>query len=263
MPRLPCGTTPAINREAARLFGAADAARQRTGVARYPIFDADRERRLAAVRERLGESDFDAAWAEGAALRSRKPSPTRNAAGVSASVPQRLGIADSALSSTWPGWSAKAWATKRSPHGCSSHRGPCRPTSRTSTPNSGSPLGCSWPKKRRVVAEPPTAFVTTGRDVIRLGQRWIRLRPPTAWVVDQPGPASADVLWANTSRSNRCRRSGIVVPQPQRATDHRHIGSFADQQSLQTDLALRFGVIVVRLVGQRGVLSANRTSDPA
>jgi predicted ATPase/class 3 adenylate cyclase/DNA-binding CsgD family transcriptional regulator len=56
------------HREAARLFGAADAARRQTGIARFKIFDADHELRLDAVRDSLGESDFHAAWDEGAAL---------------------------------------------------------------------------------------------------------------------------------------------------------------------------------------------------
>jgi predicted ATPase/class 3 adenylate cyclase/DNA-binding CsgD family transcriptional regulator len=56
------------HREAARLFGAADAARRQTGVVRFKILDADHEVRLAAAREALGESDFQAAWDEGAAL---------------------------------------------------------------------------------------------------------------------------------------------------------------------------------------------------
>ena len=54
--------------EAARLFGAADAARRETGVVRFKTLDADHELRLAAVREALGEGDFQAAWDEGAAL---------------------------------------------------------------------------------------------------------------------------------------------------------------------------------------------------
>jgi DNA-binding CsgD family transcriptional regulator len=56
------------HREAARLFGAADAARRQTGIARFKTLDADHELRLVAVRQALGESDFDAAWDEGAAL---------------------------------------------------------------------------------------------------------------------------------------------------------------------------------------------------
>jgi predicted ATPase/class 3 adenylate cyclase/DNA-binding CsgD family transcriptional regulator len=56
------------HREAARLFGVADAARRQTGVARFKIFDADHALRLSAVRDSLGESEFHAAWDEGAAL---------------------------------------------------------------------------------------------------------------------------------------------------------------------------------------------------
>jgi predicted ATPase/class 3 adenylate cyclase/DNA-binding CsgD family transcriptional regulator len=56
------------HREAARLFGAADAARLRTNISRLKTLDADHERRLSAVRDSLGEQDFQAAWDEGAAL---------------------------------------------------------------------------------------------------------------------------------------------------------------------------------------------------
>jgi predicted ATPase/class 3 adenylate cyclase/DNA-binding CsgD family transcriptional regulator len=53
---------------AARLFGAADAIRQRTGRARFPMYQADYDAAVAALRDALGEQDFDASWAEGAAL---------------------------------------------------------------------------------------------------------------------------------------------------------------------------------------------------
>ena len=56
------------HREAARLFGATDAARRRIGVVRLKIHDASYEHSVASVRCALGDSDFDAAWAEGAAL---------------------------------------------------------------------------------------------------------------------------------------------------------------------------------------------------
>ena len=49
------------HREAARLFGAADAARLRTNISRLKTLDADHEARLAGVRDSLGESDFQAA----------------------------------------------------------------------------------------------------------------------------------------------------------------------------------------------------------
>jgi predicted ATPase/tetratricopeptide (TPR) repeat protein len=56
------------HREAARLFGAAQAIRQRIGSVRYKIYDAGYEASVAALRDAMGEKDFDAAWAEGAAL---------------------------------------------------------------------------------------------------------------------------------------------------------------------------------------------------
>ncbi len=53
---------------AVRLFGAADAIRQRTGQARFPMYQADYDAAVAAVRDTLGQQDFDIAWSEGAAL---------------------------------------------------------------------------------------------------------------------------------------------------------------------------------------------------
>ncbi|HTY27203.1 MAG TPA: LuxR C-terminal-related transcriptional regulator, partial [Mycobacterium sp.] len=53
---------------AARLLGAAAGIRQRMGIARMPMYQADYDSVVNAVREALGQDDFDAAWAEGAAL---------------------------------------------------------------------------------------------------------------------------------------------------------------------------------------------------
>jgi predicted ATPase/class 3 adenylate cyclase/DNA-binding CsgD family transcriptional regulator len=53
---------------AARLLGAADGFRQRLGWVRFPMYQADYDTAATAVREALGQKDFDAAWAEGAAL---------------------------------------------------------------------------------------------------------------------------------------------------------------------------------------------------
>ncbi|MDT5013860.1 MAG: hypothetical protein QOD39_20, partial [Mycobacterium sp.] len=55
-------------RDAARLFGAADSVRQRMGAVRFRIHDADAEAALAALRNTMGDSGFESAWAEGAAL---------------------------------------------------------------------------------------------------------------------------------------------------------------------------------------------------
>jgi DNA-binding CsgD family transcriptional regulator len=56
------------HREAARLFGAADAIRQRMGAVRFKVWDASHEASVAAVRDAMGENDFDSAAAEGTAL---------------------------------------------------------------------------------------------------------------------------------------------------------------------------------------------------
>ena len=56
------------HREAVRLVGAAHAIRQRSGAVRLKIFDVGYEASVAALRDAMGEKDFDAAWAEGAAM---------------------------------------------------------------------------------------------------------------------------------------------------------------------------------------------------
>jgi hypothetical protein len=56
------------HREAARLFGAAEAIRERMGAVRFKIYDVGYEASVAAARDALGDQDFDTAWAEGAAM---------------------------------------------------------------------------------------------------------------------------------------------------------------------------------------------------
>jgi DNA-binding CsgD family transcriptional regulator len=53
---------------AARLFGAAEADRKEREEIRLPMYQPDYDSAVAALREALGQNDFDAAWAEGAAL---------------------------------------------------------------------------------------------------------------------------------------------------------------------------------------------------
>ncbi len=55
-------------REAARLLGTAGAMRGRTGEARFKVYDAAFESAVGVLRGALGDDEFDAAWAEGAAL---------------------------------------------------------------------------------------------------------------------------------------------------------------------------------------------------
>ena len=56
------------HREAARLFGAAHAVRERMGAVRFKVWDATHQASVVVLREALGEEDFDSAWTEGAAL---------------------------------------------------------------------------------------------------------------------------------------------------------------------------------------------------
>jgi predicted ATPase/class 3 adenylate cyclase/DNA-binding CsgD family transcriptional regulator len=56
------------HREAARLFGAAHSIRQRIGAVRFKVWDVGYEASVAALRNSMGEGEFDSAWAEGAAM---------------------------------------------------------------------------------------------------------------------------------------------------------------------------------------------------
>ncbi|WP_253861542.1 LuxR family transcriptional regulator [Mycobacterium asiaticum] len=53
---------------AVRLFAAADAAYQRMGLVRFPVLAQADEARIAALQAVLGDDEFEATWAEGAAL---------------------------------------------------------------------------------------------------------------------------------------------------------------------------------------------------
>jgi DNA-binding CsgD family transcriptional regulator len=56
------------HREAARLFGAADGIRQRTGEIRLPFYQAAYVSSTSELRNAMDNEDFEAAWNEGAAL---------------------------------------------------------------------------------------------------------------------------------------------------------------------------------------------------
>jgi predicted ATPase/class 3 adenylate cyclase/DNA-binding CsgD family transcriptional regulator len=58
----------ADSQQAARLFGAAEAFGQRSGMVRFKVHQAGYESSVAALRDAMDEADFAAAWAEGAAL---------------------------------------------------------------------------------------------------------------------------------------------------------------------------------------------------
>ncbi|MCQ4360474.1 NB-ARC domain-containing protein [Mycobacterium gordonae] len=54
--------------EAARLFGAAHAIWQRIGAARFKVYDEGYQAAVSALREALGDKEFDRAWTEGRGL---------------------------------------------------------------------------------------------------------------------------------------------------------------------------------------------------
>ncbi len=56
------------HREAARLLGAAEAIRQRTGEVRFAVYHAGFEASVEALRNAMSDYDFESAWAEGTAL---------------------------------------------------------------------------------------------------------------------------------------------------------------------------------------------------
>jgi DNA-binding CsgD family transcriptional regulator len=58
----------ADKQQAARLLGAAEALRQRQGIVRFKVHQAAYDATLAALRDAMDAHDFEAAWAEGAAL---------------------------------------------------------------------------------------------------------------------------------------------------------------------------------------------------
>ena len=90
----------------------------------------------AELREALGRRDFDAAWAEGAALSTEEAiaytqrgrgERKRPASGWESLTPTERDVVRLV--------GRRAWATRTSPNDFSSHHVPCRPTSRTSTPS--------------------------------------------------------------------------------------------------------------------------------
>ena len=133
------------HREAARLFGAAHGIRESIGVVRFKVWDTGYQASVAALRDALGEQGFDSAWAEGAALSTEEAIAyaQRGRGQRGQEYPPAAGRRSLRPSATSCVWSAKDWPTTTSLGDCSSHHAPCKPTSPTSTPNSGSPRACS------------------------------------------------------------------------------------------------------------------------
>jgi hypothetical protein len=141
------------HREAARLFGAASSIRQRMGAVRFKVWDAGYEASVAALRDAMGEKDFDSAWAEGAALSTEEAIAYAQCGRGQRKRPSSGWGSLTRPSETSSVSSAKDWPTTTLPQGFSSHPAPCRPTSPTSTPNSGSHRACNSPKKQHATPE--------------------------------------------------------------------------------------------------------------
>ena len=126
------------NSEAARLLGAAESTQARLGLVRFKVFDDDHDALVSALRNAMGGEDFDAAWAEGAALSTEEAiAYALRGRGERKRPSSGLGFADSDRARRRPSRRAMGCPIRTSPLGCSSHREPCRHISATSTTSSG------------------------------------------------------------------------------------------------------------------------------
>ena len=114
--------------EAARLFGAAHGIRQRMGAVRFKVWDVGYEASVAALRDALGEQDFDCAWAEGAALSTEEAIAYAQRGRGERKRPASGWASLTPTEREWCDWSARDSATRTSPQGFSSHHAPCKPT---------------------------------------------------------------------------------------------------------------------------------------
>ena len=122
--------------EAARLFGAAEATRQRMGTVRFKVWDAGCEPRWRRCVMPWARRLLTLHGPRAPPYLPRRRSPTRSAVGVNANDPPAAGPHSPRPSLTWYDWSAKGWPTTTSRRGCSSHPAPYKRTSPTSTPSS-------------------------------------------------------------------------------------------------------------------------------
>ena len=132
---------------AARLYGAAEAAREAIG-APVPRHHARSDQAVARVRAGLGEPAFAAAWAAGRALPLAEavaealavPAEAVAACGGQGADAGGTARADAARGGGLAAWCARDVRTGRSANACPSASGQPAPTSRTSSPSSMSPL---------------------------------------------------------------------------------------------------------------------------
>ena len=89
-----------------------DAIRQRMGVVRFKVYDAGYEASVAALRDAMGEKDFECAWAEGAALSTEEAIAYAQRGRGERKRPAAAGPRSPPPSATSCDWSAKGWRNK-------------------------------------------------------------------------------------------------------------------------------------------------------
>ena len=195
-------------REAARLFGAADAIRQRIGEVRFKIYDAGYEASVTALHDALGEKEFEIPHGPRAPPclpRRRLPTPSAAAANVNASpAGGRRSPRPSATSSAS---SAKDSATRTSPHGCSFTAHRANPPHSRLHQTSSHLAGATRPRNSPPRLNSPTGSGTTsGRGAIK------NCRPGTAGAVVAitPFPARGAQTRCSSGPTNRRLESLIA-----------------------------------------------------
>lgn len=81
-------------RQAARLWGAAEALREAIGAPMHPVHRASSEQAVALARSELGEQAFAAAWAEGRGMTPEQVLAMRASASTPAQVPPRSAVSE-------------------------------------------------------------------------------------------------------------------------------------------------------------------------
>ena len=119
--------------QAVRLLGAALAMRERFELARFKVYEDSYQALVALLRSALGDSEFDAFWADGATLSPEEAIAYAQRGRANASDPRRVGDHSRRRSSTSSASSAKDCPTRTSPPGCSSRHERSSRTCSTST----------------------------------------------------------------------------------------------------------------------------------
>ena len=165
---------------------------------------------LSRVRDALGTTSSTPHGQKVRPCPPRRRSPTRSAAAANANARPPDGNHSPPPNATSSGSSTKDWPTRTSPHGFSSHRAPCKPTSPTSTPNSASPPGCNSSKKPPAILKPqsPKGF-PRGRTIGHQHQQ-------VPWCIDfvYPDVAASDVTESQCAEvigGRSWRRSGLAA----------------------------------------------------